>query len=323
MVGKQAGSGSKSLESKLVEYLIFQARRAQREDLGTITRTCLAEAARVLEPQLAPVAEQPAGITGSAARWAREGVALETVLDAYHDGVRVGLEFLAEHAADEDAEQVAAAAGLIVRVLEMVTTATSTAYLDEHRQVAREQQTAAQTLVSALLSGHGVARLAGRVGISVAASYQVVAVAIPAHPDERRPGLGAPSAARRKLRRVQAALAMPLGSRALSLLSDEGGTVLVPIDEISAMTPLALTPDVLELVSEAAEVPLTAVVASGETARIPELAESAQELLARLLAEGRPPGLYRLADLPGCDGFQPGRRPVVTSPNDRRITRSA
>ncbi|WP_063040211.1 hypothetical protein [Nocardia pseudovaccinii] len=323
MAGKQAGSGSKSLESKLVEHLTFQARRARRGDLGTITRTCLAEAAQVLEPQLAPAPEQPAVITGSAARWAREGVALETVLDAYHDGVRVGLEFLAEQAADGDADQVAAAAGLIVRVLEMVTTATSTAYLDEHRQVAREQQTAAQTLVSALLSGHGVARLAGRAGISVAASYQVVALAIPAHPDERRRGLGAPSAARRKLRRVQAALAMPLGSRALSLLSDEGGTVLVPIDEVSAMTPLALTPEVLELVSEAAEVPLTAVVASGETARIPELAGSAQERLARLLAEGRAPGLYRLADLPGCDGFQPGRRAVVTSPNDRRITRTA
>ncbi|MFX0576317.1 transcriptional regulator [Nocardia nepalensis] len=323
MAGKQAGSGVESLEAKLVEHLTFQARRARREDLGTITRTCLAEAARALEPRVAPETAQPAAITGSAARWAREGVALETVLDAYHDGVRIGLEFLTEQAAGAGADQVAAAAGLIVRVLEMVTTATSTAYLDEHRQVAREQQTAAQTLVSALLSGHGVARLARRAGISVAASYQVAALAIPAHPDERRPGMGAPSAARRKLRRVQAALATPLGSRALSLLSDEGGTVLVPIDEISAMTPLALTPEVLDLLGEAAEVPLTAVVTSGDTARIPELAGLAQELLAHLQAEGRPPGLYRLADRAGCDGLQQVRRPVVTSTNDRRITRSA
>ncbi|WP_433192361.1 transcriptional regulator [Nocardia sp. CA-107356] len=321
MVGKQAGSGIKSLEAKLIEHLTFQARRARREDLGTITRTCLAEAARALEPRLVPVTARPAAITGSAARWAREGIALETVLDAYHDGVRVGLAFLTEQAAGEHPDQVAAAAGLIVRVLEMVTTATSTAYLDEHRQVAREQQTTAQTLVSALLSGHGVARLARRAGISVAGSYQVVALAIPAHPDERRPGMGAPSAARRKLRRVQAALATPLGSRALSLLSDEGGTVLVPIDEIYAMT--LLTPEVLDLLGEAAEVPLTAVVTSGDTARIPELAGLAQELLASLQADGRPPGLYRLADLPGCDCLQQVRRPVVTSPNDHRITRSA
>lgn len=326
MVGKQSGPGVKSLESKLVEYLTFQARRARREDLGTITRSCLAEAVRVLEPRLVPVVAQPAAITGSAARWAREGVALETVLDAYHDGVRVGLEFLTQQAAGENADQVAAAAGLIVRAVEMVTTATSTAYLDEHRQVAREQQTAAQTLVSALLSGHGVARLTRRAGFTVAASYQVVALAIPAHPDERRPGMGAPSAARRKLRRIQAALANPLGSRALSLLSDEGGTVLVPIDEISAMTPLALTPEVLDLVSEAAEVPLTAVVTCGDTARIPELAGLVHELLAGLQAAGRPPGLYQLADLPetiACDGLQQARRPVVTTPNDHRITRSA
>lgn len=323
MVGKQAGSGTKTLESKLVEYFTFQARRTQCGDLGTITFTCLAEVAQMLEPQFVPTAGQPAVIIGSAVRWAREGIALETVLDAYCDGVRIGLEFLAEQAADADVDQVAAAAGLIVRVLEMVTTATSTAYLDEYRQVAREQQTTAQTLVSALLSGYGVARLAGCAGIRVAPSYQVVALAIPAHPDERRPGPGAPSAARRKLRRVQAALAMPLGSRALSLLSDAGGTVLVPIDEISAMTPLALTHEVLELVGEAAEVPLTAVVVSGATDRIPELAASVQEQLARLLAEGRAPGLYRLADLPVCDALQPVRRPVVTSPNDRRITRSA
>ncbi|MEU0507556.1 transcriptional regulator [Nocardia sp. NPDC005998] len=322
MVGKQASSGTKTLEAKLVEHLTFQARRARREDLGTITRACLVEAARMLEARLIPVA-QPAAIAGSAARWAREGIALETVLDAYHDGVRIGLEFLTEQAAGEDADAVAAAAGLIVRVLETVTTATLTAYLDEHRQVAREQQTAAQMLVSALLSGHGVAHLARRAGISVAASYQVVALAIPAHPDERRPGMGAPSAARRKLRRVQAALATPLGSRALSLLSDEGGTVLIPIDEVSAMTSLALTPEVLELIGEAAEVPLTAVVTSGDASRIPELAGLVQKLLVRLQADGRPPGLYRLADLPDYDGLQQARRPVVTSPNDHRITRSA
>ncbi len=99
---------------------------------------------------------------------------------------------------------------------------------------------------------------------------------------------------------------MPLGSRALRLLSDGGGTILVPIDEISVLTPFA--PEVLEQVSEAAEVSLTAVMASGETARIPELAGSAQERLVQLLAEGCALGLSRLAELPPRDAFQSFRR---------------
>ncbi|MFD0360828.1 transcriptional regulator [Nocardia sp. GCM10030253] len=320
MVGTHAGSGATSLESKLVEHLRYRARGAPHGDLATTTRNLVAAAASG-SPQ--------ADITGSATRWAREGVALETVLGAYHDGIRTGLEFLAEQATDAD--QVMAGARLMVRVLETVTVAASAAYVDEHRQVAREQQTAAQTLVSALLSGYGVTQLARQTGIAIASSYQVVALSIPPHADERRPGIATPSAARRKLRRVQAALATPLGSRALSLLSTDGGTVLVPIDDASVRTPLAMTADVLELLSEAAEVPVTATVGTGDTVRIPELAARAHELLERLLVASRPPGLYPMADLLeaiGCDtaGYdkpQQAHRPVVTSPNDRRIGRTA
>ncbi|MFQ6392948.1 transcriptional regulator [Nocardia sp. KC 131] len=322
MVGTHAGSGITSLESKLVEHLRYHARGAPHGDLATTTRNIVAAAASG-SPQ--------ADITGSAARWAREGLELETVLDAYHHGIRTGLDFLAEQAAGTDVDQVMAGARLMVRVLETVTSAASAAYVDEHRHVAREQQTAAQTLVSALLSGHGVTQLARQTGITIASSYQVVALSIPPHTDERRPGLATPSAARRKLRRVQAALATPLGSRALSLLSTDGGTVLVPIDDASMRTSLAMTAEVLELLSEAAEVPVTAAVGSGDSVRIPELAARAHELLERLLVEGRPPGLYPMAELPeaigrdaaGYDKPQQANRSVVTSPNDRRIGRTA
>ncbi|MEV0296896.1 transcriptional regulator [Nocardia sp. NPDC050710] len=300
MVGMQTGSGTETLENRLVEHLAYRPRGAAPGDLATITRNCLAEAVKVLGPRSSS-GGQPAEIAGSAVRWAREGVALETVLGAYHDGIRSGLEFLAAEAGRDDAEQVMAGAQLIVRALEMVTMAASTAYVEEHRLVAKEHQTAAQTLISALLGGHGVAELARRTGIAIAASYQVVAVSIPAHPDERRPGSG-DSAARRKLRRVQAALADPLGSRALSLLSTGGGTVLVPIEAASALIPLAMTAEVLELVSAAAEVPLTAAVVAGPTARIPELAARAHELLGRLRAADRPPGWYPVAAMPDATG---------------------
>ncbi len=325
-MGRQPRTSTETLTSKLVEHLAEHSGHDASGDVAATARNCLAAAVELLAPRPAPAAVRPPEIAGFASRWAREGIALETVLGAYHDEIRNGLEFLADEVTDEQTDQFLAGARLAVHVLEMVTVAASTAYVDEHRAVAREHQTAAQTLVSALLGGHAVGELARATGIPIARSYQVVALGIPAHPDERRPGAGA-DAARRKLRRVQAALADPLGSRALSVLSAAGGTVLVPIDEAPARTGMfSMTEDVLAIVGEAAEVPLTAAVAAGRTARIPELAGRAHDLLDRLRAAGRPAGLYQVADageVTGCELPQPGHMAIVSAPNDHVIGRSA
>ncbi|WP_345494834.1 transcriptional regulator [Nocardia callitridis] len=294
-------------------------------DVAVTTRHCLAAALKLNARRVDEQPVQPPEVAGSATRWAREGVALETVLAAYHEEIRSGLEFLAEHSENEAADQFVAAQ-YVVRVLEMVTVAASTAYVDEHREVAREHQTAAQTLVSALLGGHGIGELARQTGIRIASSYQVVALGIPAHPDERRPGSGA-LAARRKLRRVQSALATPLGSRALSVLTAAGGTVLVPIEGTPSIAgSLTMTPEVLAVVSEAAEVPVTATVTAGRTLRIPELAGQVHDLLDRVRAKNRPPGLYEVSEQGeaiGCEVPQHPKMAVVTSPNDHRIGRTA
>ncbi|MFF3228500.1 transcriptional regulator [Nocardia suismassiliense] len=323
MTAMQVSSSSASLASKLLDYLAGHAGAGLPGEVTATTRDCVVAAVRLLAPRTPSRVAEPPEIAGTATRWAREGVALETVLAAYHDEIRAGLEFVA---ADTEGDDVVAGAQLILRILEMVTLTASTAYVDEHRVVAREHQTAAQTLVSALLGGHAVGDLATQTGIAVAPAYQVVALSIPAHPEERRPGLGA-AAARRKLRRVQSALAKPLGSRALSLLSAAGGTVLVPTDTRPArIGSPAMTAEVLAMLSDAAEVPLTAVVAVGATARIPELAARTHDLLDRIRGAERAPGLYRVAepqDSPDCDPAQPVRIPVVTSPNDHEIGRSA
>ncbi|WP_223516210.1 MULTISPECIES: transcriptional regulator [Nocardia] len=326
MMGRQPRPSTETLTSKLVEHLAEHPGHGVSGDVTTTARNCLAAAVELLAPPPAPAAVRPPEIAGFASRWAREGIALETVLGAYHDEIRNGLEFLADEVADDQADHFLAGARLAVHLLEMVTVAASTAYVDEHRAVAREHQTAAQTLVSALLGGHAVGELARETGIPIARSYQVVALGIPAHPDERRPGTGA-DAARRKLRRVQAALADPLGSRALSVLSAAGGTVLVPIDDVPARTgTFSMTDDVLAILGEAAEVPLTAAVTTGRTARIPELAGRAHDLLDRLRAAGRPPGLYPVGEAgepSGCEPPQPGHMTIVDSPNDRVIGRTA
>lgn len=325
-MGKQPRTSTEMLTSKLVAHLAGHSGHHASGDVATAARNCLAAAVELLVPGTSPAEPRPQEIAGFAARWAREGIALETVLGVYHDEIRSGLEFLADQVADERADDFLAGARLAVRVLEIVTLAASTAYVDEHRAVAREHQTAAQTLVSALLGGQGVGELARETGIAIARSYQVVALSIPAHPDERRPGAGA-LAARRKLRRVQAALAGPLGSRALSVLSAAGGTVLVPLDDALARTgSFSMTDEVLAMVDDAAEVPLTAAVATGRTARIPELAGRAHDLLDRLRAAAVPPGLYRVAEddeAPSCELPQQGAMSIVTAPNDHVIGRSA
>ncbi|WP_227982643.1 PucR family transcriptional regulator [Nocardia spumae] len=268
-------------------------------ELGVGVRECLALAADlVVEPDPVPAdATRLAELVGRAGAWAREGVDLDTVLRAYHEAVRTAFIDLADGRGDGG--NLIADADQALRLLETVTVATSAAYLDEHRCAARHHQTAAQTLVTALLSGHGRAALARRTGIAVAPSYQVVALSIAPHPGETDPRRNAETVARRKLRRLQSALAPVLGSRALSLLSVDGGTILVPADSgaTARIDAPVLTADTLEVLSAAASVPLTAAVVTGVTARIPELAAQAHELLELVRALGRPPGLYDIADV--------------------------
>lgn len=303
MVGRRADSGITDLETELVAHLRRRDRFAGTTDVITTVRHCLADIAEDLAPEPAAPAAAPPAVVAAAVRWAREGVALETVLTACHGCARDALDFLAERIGDTPlrAEAMIDGARLLVRVVEVVSTAAAAAYLDEHRIVAREHQTSAQTMVAALLSGHGVATLAKRSGIRVAPAYQVVALALPPHDEERAGGFEAVSAARRKLRRVQAALGTPLGSRSLSLLRADGGTVLIPLESAQSLpagrtAAGVMSADVLQLVAEAAEVRPTATVAAGTTAEVPELAGRAHDVLDRLRVSGQPPGLYRITD---------------------------
>ncbi|MEV5652594.1 helix-turn-helix domain-containing protein [Nocardia sp. NPDC052254] len=269
-------------------------------EFGAGVRECLALAADlVAEPDPEPAdAARLAELVGRAGAWAREGVDLDTVLRAYHETVRTAFADLA--GGRRTGADLVADADQALRLLETVTVATSAAYLDEHRSAARHHQTAAQTLVTALLSGHGRAALARRTGIVIAPAYQVVALSIAVHPGETDPRRNAETVARRKLRRLQSALAPVLGSRALSLLSVDGGTVLVPVDATEGAARIdapVLTADALEVLSAAASVPLTAAVVTGVTSRIPDLAAQAHDLLELVRALGRPPGLYDIADV--------------------------
>ncbi|MGW4247413.1 transcriptional regulator [Nocardia sp. NPDC004722] len=293
-VGDRAAAGPQVFAAKLAELYGGPLEGPGLGDLDERLRACLARAAR------APAAHGSGWlveVAESAAGFAREGIDLDRVLLGYHEAIHDGLELAVTESPGADTTS-AGRAKMLLGLLRAVTMATTTAYVDEFRFVAREHQTAAQTLVAALLSGHSRSTLARHTGICIAHAYQVVALRIPASDEDVRPVTE--MTALRRLRRVQAALGAVLGSRALSLLTASGGIVLVPQDDSAGWGlagAFAMTSRALMALSETAGVALTAVVLSGPTERIPDLAAQAHELLERTCAPGCPPGLYHPADL--------------------------
>ncbi|MFI9508539.1 PucR family transcriptional regulator [Nocardia sp. NPDC052566] len=264
---------------------------ARAQDARPSTRGCLALAVETFARQTVPDEARLAEVRESAAQWAREGVPLGAILRAYHEGVRIAFGVVTARAKAADIDELLLATDLMLELLEAITAAVSDAYVDEQHLVAREHQTATQTLASALLSGRASSTLARQTGIPIAESYQVVALAIPDHRDESPPRLDAHAAARRKLRRLQSALATVFESHALALLSTKGGTLLIP-----AGGP-ALTSEVLDALAGAAEVPLTATLVLSDTDEVPDAADQAHELLELVRVGGRAPGLYQMTDL--------------------------
>lgn len=265
-----------------------------RGDVTKLTRSCLGLVAEMFDRRTVPGDEQFGEVREAAAQWAREGVPLSTILRGYHEGVRIAFGLVTAPARADDVDQLLVATDLMLELLEAVTAAVADAYVDEQHLVAKEHQTAAQTLASALLSGRGSSALARQAGIPIADAYQVVALSLSEHPDERDSRVDAHVAARRKLRRLQSALATVFASRALALLSTKGGTMLIPAGDSDDAT---MTAETLTRLAEAAEVPLTATVVASGTDEVPESADQAHELLNLVRVGGKPPGLYQMADL--------------------------
>lgn len=294
-------------------------------DVTTVTRICLELAVSMLDGRDIP--EKTVRLQEAAAQWAREGVPVDTIHHAVHEGFKIGFELVLGHATgrthgannhqlesnaaaepavrahtedtgpvvltSDDYANLVDGAKMLVEMMDTVTTAVSLAYLRELRSVVSEHHTAAHTLTSAILGGHPTSTMARECGIEIAERYHVVALSIPQHPEESNPMLDPKVVARRKLRRVQAEIATRCGETALSLLSVDGGTLLVPSEQFSG----AALDELLEQLSQAARVPVTATVVTAATEAVPGAADQAHELLD-IVAKVRPlPGLYRFDDL--------------------------
>jgi hypothetical protein len=260
-------------------------------DITTITRVCLELAASMFDGTDIPGKTQH--LQKVAAGWAREGIPIDTIHHAVHEGFKLGFDLILDRATAADFDNIKNISRRLLDILDTITSTVSHAYVRELRAVVSEHHTAAHTLTSALLGGHSTSTMARECGIEVAESYSVLAVSIPPHQDERNPRLDGKVVARRKLRRMQAELATRCGERVLSLLSVDGGTILLPAELLENDAIDAL----VEQLSRAAQVPITAAVVPATPATVPAAADQAHELLDMVSRLHGVHGLYRFDDL--------------------------
>lgn len=256
---------------------------ARRYELPAIAAQCARFARADLEAL--DLGAELSWVEHAAAAAAGAGVPLETVLQTVHEAVRDALA--TAHDAPPPA-QLLDRTSATVRALDLLTSAISAAYV--HQLRALTHSSPEETLASALLAGTATATQARQCGIEPDGEYDVLALAIPPHPDARRPGLDSRTVTRVALRRVRAALGARYAGRVLAVLSVDGGTVLVPAGALSADAVIA------EL-SRAAGVPLTAASVVAPVAGIPEAAERAHGTLDVVQRLGLPSGVHRFTDL--------------------------
>ncbi|MFI7188817.1 PucR family transcriptional regulator [Nocardia nova] len=278
-------------------------------DITTITRVCLELAVSMLDGSNIP--EKSGLLKDAASQWAREGVPIGTIHHAIHEGFKIGFDLVVstalakQHASGSaeadpmrvlstaDYQSILDAAKFVVEMLDTMTTTVSVAYVRELRAVVSEHHTAVHTLTSALLGGHPTSTMARECGIDIADRYRVLALAIPSHPDESNPTLDAKVVARRKLRRLQAELATRCDDTVLSLLSVDGGTLLIPADHITK----GAVEELIGHLSRAARVPITATMVTASTDTLATAADQTHELLDVVSRLGSVPGLYHFDDL--------------------------
>lgn len=260
-------------------------------DVTAITRVCLELAVSMLDGRDIPA--KTGRLAEAAAGWSREGVPIDTILHAIHEGFKIGMDLIVAQATTQDYVSLMDGAKLVVDMLDTINATVARAYVREHRAVVGEHHTAVHTLTSALLGGHSTSTMARECGIDIADEYSVLALDIPKHPDENHPMLDGKIVARRKLRRLQAELATRCGETALALLSVDGGTILIP----TATMDDAQLDKLLTHLTAAAHVPVTATSVVAPPADIPSAADRAHELLDMVQRLKCVAGLYRFADM--------------------------
>ncbi|QSE89176.1 helix-turn-helix domain-containing protein [Rhodococcus pseudokoreensis] len=263
-----------------------------QSDVMDFTIVCLGLGIQMLDEGISPTDEDLAEVRNSSARWAREGFPLKLVLRILHEGIREAGDLVASNAREEDLPELLVIQKVMFSLLECVTVAATTSYVEELEAVNSERDGAAVNLVTALLSGRNAATAARHAGVELADEYVVLGLSIPSHPTEAVTHRRKAVVARQKLHRLQIELADAAGGAALCSLSPDGGTLLLP-----GSPERAWMVSLLDRIGAAAGVPLTATATRVRTDGIPAAADQVHELLGLAHQLGLEPGLYEMDDL--------------------------
>ncbi|MFE4261997.1 PucR family transcriptional regulator [Streptomyces sp. NPDC056883] len=238
----------------------------------------------VAEGRAPTEAELAAPVAWGAER-ARDGVPLEAVLRVYPLGARRAWE-LAAAGPDPVADPYALVTGLLAFLGEVMPKVAE-AYLREQADLDWEQREHGRNLAGVLLAGRPARRAAERYGRTLAERYEVVVLRLPEAPG---------GATNRILRALRSEL--DGNPEVLATFKGEGGVLLVPLAPLAPPGPDGATRRLLARLDTAAELRCTAAAAVAEDhGSIPRAQAEASEVLSLAEDLGRPPGLYRLADL--------------------------
>lgn len=235
----------------------------------------------------------------SAAQRAEEGVPLDAILTAYQVGTAMCWQETAKGALPGDLATVLEIMDRIMVLQQQLTSAVSSAYLEARQILDSQDHGGRHALMAALLTGEPLDRFTHRTGLRPAPRYLAMTLALGPHPDElnQSPGPGAGVAARRKIRRVRTALDHFAGTPALTALDTSGGTVLLPAAEPPPWHGPGGLCELIEEATRAAGVPITAAAETAEPEAVPAAVARNTEIADLIARTGRPPGLYRLADV--------------------------
>jgi hypothetical protein len=224
-------------------------------------------------------------------------VPLHAVLSAYHLGMTISWAEISAAARPDDLADVQAALALMLRLYQQITATVSAAYVEERHVIDSQAHSGRRSLLGALASGASsgtITAVAQEAGVRLAPRYVATALVVAPHAEDAAGGAAAKVTARRRIRRLQAALDRFAGEPVLSALEPGGGTVLLPARH---EVPWAELRALVARVGREVGTDVTAACCVAAPAQVPDALRQAGEIADLVTGSGLPPGLYRLTDV--------------------------
>lgn len=279
-----------TVEQLTAEVPFYQrlSRDQLENDVTEVTRLNLQLFGRLLREGRAPEREELAALLSSARRRAEEQIPLPDVLAAYYSGFRTCWEESVVIAAATDVEELVDIGSLVLRYLELVTTAVTEAYVETVTAMTGRDRAARDELLSRLVTGEDTPAMWHDAGLAPWSERTLLDLRLRAPRHEHDVTITVES--RRRARALRTALTDLTGHDVLDALTPTGGLVVLR-GRLSAADVRRALGGVLRGRWYAG---LAHATESGRTADAVTAARDCAEVADRLSLR---PGVHELADL--------------------------